>query len=119
MSILLFAGAIGYCFFLGFKKQVAGGATIAVMNLLPLVGLINTAEPNGLFTFFWSYGTAGVLPLMALLGLHLPADPNNRIGQILFMVAFAVLCVVAWILGRTYRKSYAAKYEFDLSVPLL
>jgi uncharacterized membrane protein len=119
MSILLFAGAIGYCFFLGFKKQIFGGATIVVMNLLPLVGLINTSEPNGLFTFFWGYGTSGVLPLMSLIGLHLPADPNNRTTQAIFMVVFALLCVVGWILGRIYRRSYAEKYEFDLSVPLV
>jgi uncharacterized membrane protein len=72
-----------------------------------------------LFTFFWTFGTAGVLPLMALLGLHLPEDPSNRIGPVVFMIAFAVLCAVGFILGRLYRKSYAEKYEFDLSVPLL
>jgi len=119
MSILLFVAAILYCFYLGFKKQVAGGITIVAMNLLPIVGLVNTSEPNMLFSFFWSYGTSGVLPLMSLMGLHLPADPNNRIGQIIFMIAFAVLCAVAWALGRVYRISYAAKYEFDLSVPLV
>ncbi|MDR2359882.1 MAG: hypothetical protein LBD85_01185 [Oscillospiraceae bacterium] len=119
VSALLFFGAIAYCFWMGFHRQIWGAVTIAAVNLLPLIGLANTSEPNGLYSFFWGYGTSGVLPFMSLFGLHTPADPNNRVGQIIFMVLFAILCVAGWILGKAYRKSYALKYEFDLSIPLV
>ncbi|MDR3149996.1 MAG: hypothetical protein LBT88_08335 [Oscillospiraceae bacterium] len=118
MSVLLFCGAIGYCFWMGFHRQIWGAVTVVVVNLLPMVGLVNTTEPNGLYSFFWGYGTSGVLPFMSLFGLHMPSDPNNRIGQIIFMIVFAILCAAGWFVGKAYRKSYARKYEFDLSVPL-
>jgi len=119
MSILLFLAVLGFSFWMGFKRQIAGGATLVIMNLLPLVGLANTSAANKAFTFFWSYGTGALIPFMALFGLHTPADPNNRTGQIAFMVVFAVLTAIAWIAGKAYRKVYAEKYEFDLSVPLV
>jgi len=117
-SVIIFLAVLGYSFWIGFHRRFMGGVVLAIMNLLPLIGLTNTAEPNGLFTFFWSYGTAHILPFMTILGVNTPADPNNRVGQAIVMVLFAVLTVAAWIAGRLYRNVYAEKYEFDLSTPL-
>jgi hypothetical protein len=117
-SVIVFVAVLGYSFWIGFKRRISGGVVLALMNLIPLVGLTNTAEPNGVFTFFWSYGTAHMLPLMTILGVNTPKDPNNRVAQIAVMVAFALLTGAAWVAGRLYRNVYAEKYEFDLSVPL-
>jgi hypothetical protein len=117
-SVIIFVAVLAYAFWMGFHRRIAGGAVLMLMNLLPLVGLTNTASANGLFTFFWSYGTAHVLPFMTVFGLNTPADPNNRVVQIIFMVLFAILAGAAWVGGRLYRNVYAEKYEFDLSVPL-
>ncbi|MDR0819622.1 MAG: hypothetical protein LBN43_08660 [Oscillospiraceae bacterium] len=118
MSILLFIGVLVYCFWVGFKRQPFALAPVILIDLLPYLGLINLSEPNGAFTIFWGYGTSGLLPMMSLFGLHTPDDPNNRVGVIIFFAIFAVLGVIAWFAGKQYRKAYAEKYEFDLSVPL-
>ena len=148
VSIGLFIAALAWCFYFGFKRNPYGMVTVAVMSLLPVLGLLNTSEPNTAFSFLWGYGTSGYLPFMALFGMHqlpLPVEYVSSVGvgpsqysvyseaagrmvysgpflytaPLVFMLIFTVLTVVAWVLGRMYRKSYAEKYEFDLSVPLI
>ena len=122
MSILLFLVILGYCFWMGFKRQIFAVITVAAVNLLPMIGLTNatldTVNGNGLFSFFWGYGTSGMMPMMSLFGLHMPADPSNYTGVIIFYVIFTLLAFAAWFGGKAYRKVYADKYEFDLTVPL-
>jgi hypothetical protein len=116
-SVIVIIAVLAYVFWLGFHRNWGGGAVIAVMNALPLIGLTNVGN-NGVFNFFWCYGTSHLIPAMSILGLQIPADPNNRTGQIIFVCAFFLLTVAAWIAGTKYRDWYAEKYEFDLSVPL-
>ncbi|MDR0859173.1 MAG: hypothetical protein LBN97_09095 [Oscillospiraceae bacterium] len=119
-SVLVIIAVLAYAFWLGFHRNWGGGGVLAIMNILPLVGLTNVGD-NNVFAFFWCYGTSHLLPAMSILGLQTNGnmyEPASRVPQVLFVVVFFVLTVAAWIAGTRYRAWYAEKYEFDLSVPL-
>ncbi|MDR2530580.1 MAG: hypothetical protein LBC65_03445 [Oscillospiraceae bacterium] len=73
MSIALFVAVILYAFYLGFKRQPYGLYALVLVTVVPVLGMINLpnqGSAGGLYNIFWTYGTAGFLPLMSLFGLH-------------------------------------------------
>lgn len=100
LAILLFSAIFGY------NKNPAGMIALVVMQVVPFLGLISSK----IFNFFYGYCTATLLPTMCIFNLQ---ASDKRVGQIIFILAMIILTVVAWIIGRNIRKSYAAKYEFD------
>lgn len=107
-SILIILGMIGFAIWLGYNRNWGGVVAMVVINLLPILGLVIPTE--GAFNFFWGYGTAHLLPTMALFGMH---TSTNWIMHIIFIVVVLVLTVAGFIVGKAIRSSYAKKYEYD------
>ena len=107
-SILIILGMIGFAMWLGYNRNWGGVVALVVVNLLPLLGLIIPTEKC--FNFFWGYGTAHLLPTMALFGMHLS---RNWIMHIIFIVVVLALTVAGFFVGKAIRASYAKKYEYD------
>ncbi len=107
-SILIIVAMIGFAMWLGYNRNWGGVVAMVVINLLPILGIVIGTE--GAFNFFWGYGTAHLLPTMALFGLH---ASTNWIMHIIFIVAVLVLTVAGFFVGKAIRASYAKKYEYD------
>lgn len=107
-SILIIVAMIGFALWLGYNRNFGGVIAMVVINLLPVLGLVIGTE--GAFNFFWGYGTAHLLPAMAIFGLHLS---RNWIVHIIFILVVLALVVVGFFVGKAIRASHARKYEYD------
>lgn len=107
-SILIILGMIGFAMWLGYNRNWGGVVALVVVNLLPMLGLVLPSEKA--FNFFWGYGTAHLLPTMAIFGMH---TSTNWIMHIIFIAVVLVLTVAGFFVGKAIRASYAAKYEYE------
>lgn len=107
-SILIILGMIGFAMWLGYNRNWGGVAALVLVNLLPMLGLVIPTE--GAFNFFWGYGTAHLLPTMAIFGLH---TSTNWMMHIIFILVVLVLTVAGFFIGKAIRAKYAEKYEYD------
>ena len=105
-SILIILGILFFSALFGYNRNPAGMIALVVMQVVPFIGLIS----DKIFNFFYGYCSASFLPAMSIFGLQ---TTDKRAGQIIFMIVFIALTIVAWFIGKAIRASYAAKYEFE------
>ena len=106
VSIVIIAAILLFAFLFGYNRNPGGLIALVFVQAVPFIGLISTK----IFNFFFGYLTSTLLPAMSIFGLQ---AADKRVGQIIFMLIVIVLTVVAWIIGKRVRASYAAKYEFE------
>ncbi|MBO6010594.1 MAG: hypothetical protein J6P71_02205 [Oscillospiraceae bacterium] len=106
VSIVIIVAILFFAWLFGYNRNPGGLAALVLLQVVPFIGLIS----DKIFNFFFGFLTSTLLPTMCIFGLQ-PAD--KRVGQIIFMIVVIALTVVAWLVGKRVRASYAAKYEFD------
>ncbi len=105
-SVLIIIAMFVFAMWIGYNRNFGGVLGMIVINILPFLGL---AIPST-YNFFWSYGTAHLLPAMTIFGLQ---NGNKLVAQIIFIAAVLVLTVVFFFIGKAIRKKHAEKYEYD------
>ncbi len=107
-SVALVLGIWGFCMYMGYNRNPGGLIAVAIMNLVPLIGLAAN------FDFWFGYGYSLYSPAMALFGMTFCNSHSQQItNNIIFMVIVLVLSVVCWFIGYRIRAAYAKKYEYD------
>lgn len=107
-SILLILAMFGFAMWMGYNRNFGGVLGMIIINLIPFLGILIPSE--GMYNFFWGYGTAHFLPAMSILGFQ---NAGHRMGQIIFIFAVLAITVVFWFIGKSIRAKHAAKYEYD------
>lgn len=99
MSILIFVASVAYCCFLGYKKNWAGIIGMEVIAVAPFIGMLF------MYDVFFGWGTAHILPMLTLMGLHTASQ-----GVLLaIFAAIAVLYLAGWLIFRKIRANNDAK----------
>jgi hypothetical protein len=107
-SVLLILGIWGFCMLMGYNRNPGGLIAVAVMNVVPLIGLAAN------FNFWIGYGYSIYSPAMALFGLTFCKTHNQQIvNNVVFAAIVLVVSVVCWFIGYKIRAAYAKKYEYD------
>ena len=107
-SVLLILGIWGFCMLMGYNRNPGGLIAVAIMNLVPLIGLAAN------FNFWIGYGYSIYSPAMALFGLTFCKTHNQQIvNNVVFAAIVLVVSVVCWFIGYKIRAAYAKKYEYD------
>ncbi len=107
-SVLMILGIWGFCMFMGYNRNPGGLIAVAVMNIVPLIGLAAN------FDFWIGYGYSLFSPAMALFGMTFCTTHNQQIvNNVIFAAIVLVVSAVCWFIGYRIRAAYAKKYEFD------
>ncbi len=107
-SVVMVLGIWGFCMFMGYNRNPGGLIAVAVMNLIPLIGL------GANFDFWFGYGYSLYSPAMALFGMTFCNSHSQQItNNIIFMAIVLVVSVACWFIGYRIRAAYAKKYEYD------
>ena len=107
-SFLLILLIWGFSMLLGYNRNPWGVVAIAVMNVIPLIGIFTN------FNFFFGYGYAIYAPAMSVFGLTFCENHSQQVvNNIIFAAIVVVVAVICWIIGYRIRAAYAKKYEYD------